>query len=68
MGNADNSLASSTQQINPQPVSALSPAARAKAPSSSQIKAGTDCNNKPLGKYKVVQITTDENGNGMLVF
>lgn len=68
MGNADNSLASSTQQINPQPVSALSPAARAKAPSSSQIKAGTDCNNKPLGKYKVVQITTNENGNGMLVF
>lgn len=68
VGNAQNSLASATQQINPQPVSALTPAAKANAPSSSQIRAGTDCNNNPLGKYKVVQITTDENGNGQLVF
>jgi hypothetical protein len=37
----------------------LNAAQRSIAPSSSQIKAGTDFKNNHLGKYKVVQITTD---------
>ena len=50
------------------PVSSLSASLKAVAPSSSQIQAGTDYQNTPLGKYKVVQIMTDTNGAGTIVF
>lgn len=41
---------------------------KANAPSSAQIKAGTDNNNSPLGRYKIVRITTDSSGNANIVF
>jgi hypothetical protein len=66
VGGGSSSLLSTA--INPVTVATLNAAQRKIAPSSSQIKAGTDYQNKPLGKYKMVQITTDENGNGQLVF
>lgn len=68
IGAANKSLSISTAQINPVTVGSLNATQRNTAPSSSQIKAGTDYQNNPLGKYKIVQITTDINGNGQLLF
>lgn len=58
VGTANNFL-SALSQINPVAVGSLNATQRSTAPSSSQIKAGTDFKNNHLGKYKVVQITTD---------
>lgn len=58
----------SVKQINPVTVAQSNAYQRSIAPSSSQIKAGTDNKNNPLGKYKVVQFTTDTSGFGQIVF
>jgi hypothetical protein len=68
VGAAQKNFQVSKAQINPVKVSTLNSTQRSVAPSSSQIKAGTDSHNNPLGKYKVVQITTNSDGNGQIVF
>lgn len=68
IGASNNSLANSEININPVLVSTLSSKAKQTVPTSAQVKAGTDNNNKPLGKYKIVQVLTDETGFGQIVF
>jgi hypothetical protein len=68
VGTASNTLLSSNNQITPVTVSTLTASQKSIAPSSSQIKAGKDHKNNALGKYKAVQTTTDQNGNGQIVF
>lgn len=56
------------KNIQPTTVGKLNATQRSVAPSSSQIKAGTDYKNTPLGVYKVVSLVTDENGKGQIFF
>ena len=65
---ASDSLSTANQVIIPKRVQELNSTMKTSAPSSSQIKAGTDSNNKPLGKYKILRTITKEDGTGTFIF
>lgn len=62
IGKGSQSLSVSERTVTPKLVANLNQTEKAAAPSSAQIKAGTDNNNVPLGKYKVLKVISDQNG------
>jgi hypothetical protein len=68
VGKGNLSLTSPLPTITSQTISSLPAAQQALAPSSNQIIAGTDNNNTILGKFKVFTASTDQNGNGTIIW